>query len=82
MTEPLKSGLSKRVINELEKNGITTKDQLEKMSEIDILRIPSFGKKSLDEINAFIGRESGSSKYRIQQAKRLLEQFGYRVEKL
>ena len=51
---------STRTYNCLKREGIDTVDQLEPLSDEDLMRIRSFGKKCLDEIRAKIPRDAGS----------------------
>ena len=52
--------LPKRIINRLQEAGITTKDQLEKLSDKELLEIKGIGPKAIEEI---------SSKLKVQNSK-------------
>lgn len=45
-------GLNVRLRKQLTQEGITTIDQLQKMSDMDLLRITNLGRKSLNEIRS------------------------------
>jgi hypothetical protein len=55
LDKPLKQlELSERTGNSLLRDGITTLRQVMEMRESELLRVPNFGRKSLNEINAFL----------------------------
>ena len=51
------SDLSMRTINILKSEGIETREQLLHFSQVDLLKLPNFGRNSLREVTQFLGSE-------------------------
>jgi len=77
----LRSGLSTKTVNALVSDNVYSKEELAKKSRVELLKIPNFGKKCLQEVDVYLGREAPPSNS-ILAAIKLLRENGYRVEKI
>lgn len=71
---------SNRTRNCLEAAGIRTIDDLKLKSEYELLRLPSFGRKSLDEIRLFLGEEINRIATRSEHKALFEKEFYSRAE--
>ena len=82
-------GLSVRTTNCLDEQGVSTVDDLLKCKRADLLNIPNFGEKTLEEVFAALEklgflrkeRRTGDSPFAPEEAAALLEKEKKQVDK-
>jgi hypothetical protein len=75
----LATGLSRATAKILEAGGLDTRDKIIAAGEIQWLKLPHFGKTRMEEVNAWLGRDSPATRWKILQAQSFLESHGYSV---
>ena len=77
----LEVGISKKTAKLLECAGLDTRQKVIDAGEIEWLKLPRFGKKCLDEVNAWLGDDAPRKRRELERCISTLEKHGYSVTK-